>query len=119
MPLDETQLNEIRQLLLTKKEHLQVTSDHYSEDAVPPKKKKPAKTKKKKKTKKKTKKKRSRTKNPVEAAIAHEIKEIDAALQRLEEQKERFGYCEHCFFEIPWRELVANPARRYCSRCSS
>jgi RNA polymerase-binding transcription factor DksA len=96
------QIDEIRRLLLKKQQELT--------DATAATKKKPAaKTADKKPVRKKP--------SPVEASLTAELKEVDAALKRLKEQESRFGYCEHCFMEVPWRELAVNPARRFCSRC--
>ena len=105
MPLDNVQLEEIRRLLQKKKQDLTEAKD----------KQKSAGQKMKTKTKKQT---AARKKpNPVEASLASELREVDGALKRLKEQESRFGYCERCFMEIPWRELAVNPARRFCSRC--
>jgi RNA polymerase-binding transcription factor DksA len=100
MPLDSMQIEEIRRLLQKKKQDLT--------DATAGAKKKPAVKKAVKKKKKPS---------PVEASLASELREVDAALKRIKEQETRFGYCERCFMEIPWRELAVNPARRFCSRC--
>ena len=127
MPLDSFQIEEIRRLLQhnqkTLNEAAGLTSpaaeaDTGAKDA----KKKPAK-KAAKKTTKKTKNiapkpdaKKSRS--PIKTAILSELKEVSAALARLNQEQHRFGYCEACFMEIPWRELVMKPARRFCTRCS-
>lgn len=120
MPLDKSQRQEIQQILESKKTLL---SETVEKAATPIKAKKAGKKTAKKSKKKgaaaKTKSSGARKKkNPIQAAIEKDIKEIELALKRLEEQEERFGYCEHCFLEIPWRELAANPARRRCSRCT-
>ena len=65
-----------------------------------------------------TKKKKRKKKDPHAVALAAEMEDIEHALKKLDEDRERFGFCEKCFMEIPWGELVENPARRYCSRCS-
>ncbi|HAK94618.1 MAG TPA: hypothetical protein DCM87_06355 [Planctomycetes bacterium] len=111
MPLDNMQMEEIRRLLQKKKQDLTEATDKKPEKA--PVKKAAAKKGAKKAAAKTVKKKP----NPVQAAISGELREVDAALKRLKEQESRFGYCEHCFMEIPWRELAVNPARRFCSRC--
>jgi RNA polymerase-binding transcription factor DksA len=104
MPLDSEQRAEIRRLLEARRESL-------AQEVKP--------AKKKSKKKKKTEKPSSRRKlNPIESAAAQELQELEGALKRLEEQEARFGYCERCFMEIPWAELVTHPARRFCSRCS-
>ena len=104
MPLDNAQREEVHRMLEVKKENLLDSTDSGTTNK---------KSKKKKKTKTSKKK-----KNPIEAAILNELNEVEAALKRLKEHEHRFGYCEHCFMEIPWGELVHNPARRFCSRCS-
>jgi RNA polymerase-binding transcription factor DksA len=110
MPLDNEQLTEVRRLLELRRQTLLEEAGEK-----PPE---PATKGKKKSTKKKAAAKPARRKkNPIEAALANELAEVDEALKRLEVQQERFGYCEHCFMEIPWGELVAKPARRFCSRC--
>ncbi len=103
MPLDNMQIEEIRRLLQKKKQDLTEAT---------------AGAKKKTAAKKAGDKKPARKKsNPVELSLTAELKEVDGALKRLKEQEARFGYCERCFMEIPWRELAVNPARRFCSRC--
>ncbi len=122
MPLDSDQLAEIRRLLEQKRDTLLGEAGAEQEAAAGTTKK----TKKKKKTTKKAGKKSAkkggkkttkRRKSPIETAVAHELNEVENALKRLDAQQERFGYCERCFMEIPWSELVANAARRCCSRC--
>ncbi len=111
MPLDNMQMEEIRRLLQKKKDDLAEATGKKTKN--PPAKKAPAKKGAKNAAAKPVKKKPS----PIQAALAGELREVDAALKRLKEQEARFGYCEHCFMEIPWRELAVNPARRFCSRC--
>lgn len=111
MPLDNMQMEEIRRLLQQKKQDLtEATGKKTKKDPA-------KKAVRKKGAKKAAVKKVKRKPNPVQAALAGELREVDAALKRLKEQESRFGYCEHCFMEIPWRELAVNPARRFCSRC--
>jgi len=111
MPLDNMQMEEIRWLLQKKKQDL--TEATGKETVKTP----PKKSAAKKGTKKTAAKAPRKKPNLVQAAISGELREVEAALKRLKEQESRFGYCEHCFMEIPWRELAANPARRFCSRC--
>ena len=112
MPLDNDQITEIRRLLEQRRESLTDQRESATDTNT-------AKKKAKKTTKSKAKKTAPRRKlNPIESAVAHELSEVDNALKRLETQEHRFGYCERCFMEIPWSELVSSPARRFCSRCS-
>ncbi len=111
MPLDTEQIEEIRRLLEARRKALAEQLGIKIKETK-------SSGKKKKKTKKKAAKKKRAKRDPLQEAVYQEYQEIEKALARLEEQQERFGYCEHCFMEIPWGELVANPARRFCSRCS-
>ena len=113
MPLDKDQLQEIRRMLESRQDTLHEQSGAKRAKKTGAKKK--SKSAKKTATKAKTRKKKL---NPIESAIAHELDEVAGALERLDSQEHRFGYCERCFMEIPWGELVTNPARRFCSRCS-
>ena len=115
MPLDNDQIKEIRRVLEQKREDLAETTGRKTTKGTT---KKTTKKSSKKKAKKKATPKKRTKKTPLEAALSHELNEVESALKRLKTQAERYGYCEHCFMEIPWAELVANPARRFCSRCS-
>ena len=111
MPLDNMQMEEIRRLLMKRKQDLAEETGKKGAPAPGPK------TAAKKGAKKTPANPVRKKPSPVQAALSGELREIEAALKRLKEQETRFGYCEHCFMEIPWRELVFNPARRFCSRC--
>ena len=113
MPLDNDQITEIRRMLEQKREDLTGESEPKEDTKKPTK-----KTTTKKTTKKAQKTTPRRKLNPIESAVAHELTEVDGALQRLDEQQHRFGYCERCFMEIPWSELVTSPSRRCCNRCT-
>ena len=45
-----------------------------------------------------------------------EIREIEAALARIEEGKH--GLCPDCGLEIPWQRLLAEPAAARCVQCA-
>lgn len=112
MPLDNDQITEIRRLLELRRESLTDPRESTAGTSTA------KKTAKKTTTSKQRKAAPRRKLNPIESAVAHELSEVDNALKRLETQENRFGYCERCFMEIPWSELAASPARRFCSRCS-
>ena len=50
---------------------------------------------------------------------ARQLREIAAALQRLEEEPEDFGLCESCDEPIPTRRLELRPWARLCIPCQS
>ncbi|HWB78195.1 MAG TPA: TraR/DksA family transcriptional regulator [Nannocystaceae bacterium] len=50
-------------------------------------------------------------------AHAEELREIEAALERLAEDPEAFGVCESCEEEIPARRLELRPWVRLCIDC--
>jgi DnaK suppressor protein len=49
-----------------------------------------------------------------EAQLLHQI---DAALTRLDDEPETFGYCQRCGAEIPFARIEALPHTRYCLAC--
>jgi RNA polymerase-binding transcription factor DksA len=107
MPLDSEQKTELRRLLELRRETLAGEKEAGG----------PTESKKEGRHSKAAKK-PARKKSAASAPASHELAEITGALKRLKEHEERFGYCERCFMEIPWGELAANPARRFCGRCS-
>jgi len=52
----------------------------------------------------------------LEISLEKKLKEINAALERIE--KDSFGVCEKCKKEIEIERLKANPAERYCKNCA-
>jgi phosphoserine phosphatase RsbU/P len=47
--------------------------------------------------------------------LVHLLKEVDAALRRIEEGT--FGLCEHCHDAVEDQELITNPLVRFCLDC--
>lgn len=51
----------------------------------------------------------------IETRLAHELAEIDAALQRISDGS--YGECEECGDTIPTRRLEIQPMARMCVEC--
>lgn len=49
---------------------------------------------------------------------AVELQRIEAALQRIADDPDEFGYCADCGEEIPVRRLEIMPWARFCVRCT-
>lgn len=52
---------------------------------------------------------------PVEYALEIKLREIERALEKIEEGK--YGICEKCGKEIEEKKLKVNPATRFCLKC--
>lgn len=52
---------------------------------------------------------------PVERALESKLKDVDAALKRIEENT--YGKCEKCNKEIPIERLRAFPEAKMCGEC--
>lgn len=50
---------------------------------------------------------------------AQEVREIEAALRRLEQEPDGFGTCESCDEPIPMRRLTLRPWTRLCIECQN
>lgn len=50
---------------------------------------------------------------------AAELREVEAAIQRLQEEPERFGWCDLCGGEIPLARLEVIPWTRLCAGCAA
>ena len=50
---------------------------------------------------------------------AAELREVEAALQRLQDEPERFGWCDLCGGEIPLARLELIPWTGVCERCAA